>query len=355
MPGHDIVVVGASAGGVEALMALVRDLPADLPAAVFVVLHLPPDSRSALPAILTRAGALPARHPDDGERIARGRIYVAPPDRHLLVERGHIRLVRGPRENRCRPAVDPLFRTAARAYGARVIAVVLSGMLDDGTAGLIAVSQRDGITIVQDPSDTLFSGMAESAIEYDNPSYILPVSEIGPLLDRLTHEPASGAGDREVSSAMEKEANEAAFDLETIEGDDKPGRSSGFGCPECGGVLWEIEEGALIRYRCRVGHAYTADGLAAEQSLHLEAALWAALRGLEEKASLVHRLAERSRAAGYSHLMERYAEQELEARQHAAIIRELIVSGTVSGMTVRQDESAEEYVAKTRPGLSPGS
>ncbi|MCA1667719.1 MAG: chemotaxis protein CheB [Thermomicrobia bacterium] len=329
MRGHDIVVIGASAGGVEALVALVRALPADLPAAVFIVLHVPPDGTSALPQILSRAGALPATHPQDGEPIENGRIYVAPPDNHLLVERGRMRVVRGPRENRSRPAVDPLFRSAARAYGSRVIAIILSGMLDDGTAGLIAVGQRGGVGIVQDPADTLFSGMAESAIRYDHPSYVVPVSAIGPLLDRLTREPA-GAEDREVSSVMEKETGEAAFDLETIEDPDKFGRPSVFGCPECGGVLWEINDGDLSRYRCRIGHAFTADSLVAEQSLQLEAALWAAFRGLEEKAALVRRLADRARASGHQLLAERYEEQEQDARQHAAVIRELILNGNVS-------------------------
>jgi two-component system chemotaxis response regulator CheB len=328
MPGHDIVVVGASAGGVEALITLVRALPADLPAAVFVVLHLPPDGQSALPQILGRAGALPAMHPADGERIMHGRIYVAPPDHHLLVERGHVRVVRGPRENRCRPAVDPLFRTAAHAYGARVIAVVLSGMLDDGTGGLIAVAERGGISIVQDPADTLFAGMAESAIKFDHPAYILPVAEIGPLLARLTHEAAGE--DREVRTEMEQEASAAAFDFAAVENGSKPGVPSVFGCPECGGVLWEMDEDELIRYRCRVGHAFTADSLVTEQSVQLEAALWAALRGLEEKAALVHRLAERSRATGNSRIAARYGEQEDEARQHAAVIRELILRGNIS-------------------------
>lgn len=342
MSGHDIVVIGASAGGVEALMTLVRALPADLPAAVFVVLHLPPDGESALPQILSRAGALPAAHSEDGEQIMRGRIYVAPPDHHLLVEQGFVRVMRGPRENRSRPAVDPLFRSAARAYGARVIAVVLSGMLDDGTGGLIAVTKRRGISIVQDPADTLFSGMAESAIKYDHPTYILPVSEIGPLLVRLTHEPARE--DREVPSAMEEEVNAAAFDFAAVEDANKPGTPSVFGCPECGGVLWEMEEGELIRYRCRVGHAFTADSLVAEQSVQLEAALWAALRGLEEKAALVHRLAARSDEIGRARIAERYTEQEREARQHAAVIRELILHGSVSPAdteAARQQESAD--------------
>ena len=329
MPGHDRIVIGASAGGVEALIAVVRGLPRDLPAALFVVLHVPPDGESVLPHILSHAGSLPAAHPQDGDLIEDGHIYVAPPDYHLLVERDHVRVVRGPRENRYRPAVDPLFRSTARAYGPRVVAVVLSGMLDDGAAGMAAVHARGGIGVVQDPNDALFPGMPTSAMRYNNPEYRVPATEIGPLLVRLAREMVHEVV-KEAPEAMEKEAEIAALDMSVVGDPDKVGKSSVYGCPECGGVLWEMEEGPLLRYRCRVGHAYTADNLLSEQSLHLEAALWAALRGLEEKASLVHRLATRSRDAGHGMLADRYAEQEHDAQQHAAVIRDLILHGDTS-------------------------
>lgn len=330
MPGHDIVVIGASAGGVEALLTVVRALPHDLPAAVFVVLHVPPDGESMLPRILSHAGPLPAAHPQDGDPIEQGRIYVAPPDYHLLVERERMRVVRGPRENRSRPAVDPLFRSAARAYGPRVIGVILSGMLDDGTAGLIAIRERGGIGVVQDPNDALFPGMPTSAIKYADPTDVLPVAEIGSLLNRLTREPVRTTKGKEVSAAMENETEIAALDMGAVSDPDMSGKPSGFGCPECGGALWEREEGSLLRYRCRVGHAFTASSLIAEQSSQLEAALWAALRGLEEKAALVHRLADRARDAEHPMLVARYAEQEHTARQHAAVLRELILRGDTS-------------------------
>src|SRR5690349_180578 len=189
MPGHDIIVTRASAGGVEALRAVVAVLPADLPAAVFVVLHIPAQSPSMMPSILSRAGPLPAAHPTDGEPIRPGHIYVAPPDCHLLIDHERVRGVRGPRENRTRPAVDPLFRTAARAYGPRVVAVVLTGTLDDGTAGLQAVKQRGGLAVVQDPRDAMYAGMPRSALQHTPVDYVVPLSEIGPLISRLVREP----------------------------------------------------------------------------------------------------------------------------------------------------------------------
>lgn len=189
MPGHDIVVVGASAGGVETLVKLVEKLPADLPASVFVVLHIPAQNPSLMPEILSRSGRLKAVHPRDGEAIQQGCIYIAPPDLHLLVEQGHVHLLRGPKENRHRPAIDPLFRSAAAAYGPRVVGVVLTGSLDDGTAGLLAIKRLGGIAIVQDPADALYPSMPLNALEHVNVDYKLPVSEIGPLIAHLAYEP----------------------------------------------------------------------------------------------------------------------------------------------------------------------
>src|SRR3982750_3657394 len=188
MPGHDIIVMGASAGGVEALSQLVRTLPEDLPAAVFVVLPVRAPATSGLRHTLSRNGPLAATHPADGEAIEPGRIYVARSDRHLIIHPERIRLSLGPRENGHRPAVDPLFRSAARSYGRRVVGVILSGTLDDGTAGLAAVKMRGGLSIVQDPDDALYTGMPRSAIEHVAVDHVVPLSQIAPILTRLAHE-----------------------------------------------------------------------------------------------------------------------------------------------------------------------
>jgi two-component system chemotaxis response regulator CheB len=263
--GHDIIAIGASAGGVEALSELVSRLPGDLRAALFVALHVPSHGTSVLPEILDRKGSIRAAHAVDGETIRAGRIYVAPPDHHLLVHRGVVRLSRGPRENGVRPAVDPLFRTAALWYGPRVVGVVLSGALDDGTAGLIAVKERGGLAIVQDPDEATFPGMPRSALESAPVDHRARVAEIAALIRQLTREDTPTEGGLAMPEDMEQEAAIAAFDLEAIQSDHHPGIPSGFACPDCAGVLWEVRDGELIRYRCRVGHAYSPTSLLAEQ------------------------------------------------------------------------------------------
>lgn len=332
MAGHDIVVMGASSGGVEALIRVCGGLPEDLPAAVFVVIHFPEGSPSVLPSILNRAGSLKAVHPEDGDPIENGRIYVAPPDRHLLVEKGRVRLTRGPRENLHRPAVDALFRTAAVAYGPRVVGVILTGARDDGTAGLLAVKRRGGVAVVQDPDDALFSGMPESALEYVDVDHCLPLEKIAPLLSRVTREEAKDEGAYLVPDDMDLESKIVGLDPTVIDGNERPGELSGFTCPECTGPLYEVQDGELVRYRCRVGHAFTPDSVLAEKSELLENALYTALNTLEESATIAERLAARSREHQHEHAAKRFEEQARNKRQQAVVIRRVLTEGAADAV-----------------------
>lgn len=326
---HDIVVIGASAGGVEALGKIAQELPAGFPAAVFVVIHFPAYATSVLPGILTRAGALPARHPNDGDPIEPGTIYVAPPDRHLLLDDGKIRLSPGPRENGHRPAVDPLFRSAAVAYGPRVIGVVLTGNLDDGTAGLMAVWRRGGTTVVQDPADAAHPGMPSSALANVRVEYSVPLAEIPALLTRLVAEPAEDGAGPEVdpeAAALRFEADIAEMEPYALHADERPGKPSGFSCPECHGVLYEVHDGELVRYRCRVGHAYGSETLLALQSESVEAALWTAFQALKERASFARRMARKMESRGNDYSRVRFLNNAAEAETRAAVIRDVLRS-----------------------------
>lgn len=354
MPGHDMIVIGASAGGVEALVQLAHDLPLDLPAAVFVVVHVPAYSKSVLPDILNRAGKLPAVHPQDGESIQHGHIYVAPPDYHLLIKQGYIRLARGPRENTHRPAVDPLFRTAARAYKERVVGVVLSGTLDDGTAGLLSIKNQGGVAVVQDPEDALFPSMPSSAIAAVDVDYVLPMSHIVSVLVNLAREPVQAAGVSPMSSEIEIESSMAELDPVALQKDERPGTPSGFACPECGGALWELHDGELMRFRCRVGHALSANSLLAEQSQATETALWTALRALEESGALAHRLALRSGRQNQTGVAERFQRRAQDAEQQAALIRQLILEheGVAATNSVPSQREVQSNNSTSNPGLS---
>jgi two-component system, chemotaxis family, protein-glutamate methylesterase/glutaminase len=324
MPYRDIVVIGASAGGVEALAGLVRQLPADLGAAVFVVLHLSADHKSVLPRILSSAGPLAAKHARNGEAIVPNRIYVARPDHHLLVHEGRVRVVRGPRENGHRPAIDPLFRTAAYTFGARVIGVVLSGALDDGTAGLVAIKSQGGLAVVQDPNDALVDAMPRSALENVDVDHVLSVTELGKLLPRLVGETVETLGTAR-SAVLEVES---ALQLKgSTEGTLRVGQPSSLACPDCGGVLNEVNDGDLLRFRCRVGHAFAPETLYTEQRTHLEGALWAALRASEEQAALSRRMAVRARELAQSRSAIRHDERAHSAETQARAVRDALRLG----------------------------
>lgn len=343
MANRDIVVIGASAGGVEALMHLVSALPADFPAAVFVTLHVPPGAPSALPGILSREGPLPAANPRDGEPIEPGRIYVAPPDHHMLVKPGCVRLSRGPRENSARPAVDPMFRTAARAYGGRVVAVVLTGTLDDGTAGMMVVKGLGGTAVVQDPEDAPFPGMPASVLQHVPVDHVLPLAEIPDLLVRLTRT-ISAAGDTPVAEVPD--ITEVAMAGTSAQLPDPPdGIQAGLSCPGCGGTLWEREAGGFVHYRCRVGHSFGEASLQAEQVDTLEAALWVALRALEENAALSRRMSERMTERGSPALARRFGEQAADMHRKAEMIRTVLL----------EDVALPVDLGAARAGLSPAN
>src|SRR4051812_18934534 len=223
MRGRDIFVIGASAGGVEALMRLGRGLPPDFPGAVFVVLHLPTGAPSVLPRLLSRAGPVPAVHPSAGESIEQGRIYVAPPDRHLLIVDGRVHLALGPRENGHRPAIDPLFRTAARSYGRRVVGIVLSGALDDGSAGLSAIKMRGGLAVVQHPEDALFASMPNNAMAYVAVDHVLSADDIGLRLRELIGEPTEELPTPSPSPTLQVESRMAELEPDVMHEEERPG------------------------------------------------------------------------------------------------------------------------------------
>jgi two-component system chemotaxis response regulator CheB len=324
LPAHrDVVVIGASAGGVEALRAVVGGLPAELPAAVLVVLHIPRGAESALAKILARGCALPVRNAIDGEQLRQGRVYVAPADYHLLVIDNRIRLSSGPTENGHRPAVDPLFRSAARAYGPRAVGVVLSGSRDDGAAGLAAIVQRGGLAVVQDPAEAIYPSMPTAALNAVDVDYVRPAVKIGPLLDEIARSETTMddlPGDDPALTAEVAIAGNAA-----ITTDEGLGVPAGFGCPACGGALFEVDsDDGMKRFRCRVGHAWSPESLLEEQVNALEGALWMALRALEEQTALNELLADRSLERGSRGSEQRFRERSNEAGKAAGMIRELI-------------------------------
>jgi two-component system, chemotaxis family, protein-glutamate methylesterase/glutaminase len=317
MARRDIVVLGASAGGVEVLSQVLADA-AEADVAFAVVVHMAWNARTALPAILGRSTGLDCRLAEEGDPLAAGRVLIAPPDRHLVVERGQVSVVNAPRENRARPAIDPLFRTAALAYGPRVIAVALSGVLDDGTAGAAAVRRRGGLVVVQDPDDALFADIPRNIIEHVGADHVVPAAGIGALVSRLSTE--------EVVDHMPMGADEdpAVAGQEELLRKAQQGQITHFTCPECSGTLWEVDEDGVPRYRCRVGHVYSLEALRAAQGESVESALWIAMRALEEQAGLMRRSAERARGFKTPTVAARHEMRAEEVEQQAQVIRDLL-------------------------------
>jgi len=321
VPGHDIIVVGASIGGLNALRSVVAGLPPDLPAAVCVVWHVAPDSPALLPDLLQHAGPLPALHPHDGEAIQPGRIYVAPPDQHLLLDGGRLRLSRGPKENRFRPAIDPLFRSAARAYGPRVIGVILSGALDDGTAGMAAVKACGGLTVIQDPQEAIDPAMPQSVRAHVAVDHCVPAAAIGPLLADLARRGAADGGTAPIPEHIEIEARIALEDTALAAGVMQLGQLSPYTCPECHGTLLEITRDGILRFRCHTGHAYSVQSLLAEVSGSIEEALWSAVRAIEEQMLLLRHVATHARDAGERAEADLLLAQAREAEQQVQLVR----------------------------------
>jgi two-component system chemotaxis response regulator CheB len=316
LPGKDIVVIGASAGGIPPIREILRALPGDFPGSIFIVVHVPSDSPGVLESIFDSSGALDARFASNRERIVPGRVYIAPPDHHLLIEPGRVRLTRGPRENRFRPAVDPLFRTAAQTYGPRVVGIVLSGGMDDGAAGLWTIRRLGGTAIVQSPAEAATPEMPLNAIRAADPDHVVAVSAIGNLLTRLAQMPADvPPGDVAVPEDVRIEASIAKEIEARHAGVTELGDPSLFTCPECHGVLLEVRAGRPKRYRCHTGHAYTQESLLADLDLKIEDALWSVIRALNEKEFLLRQLeGEEATAARQTHAAETRRRAELLLR-----------------------------------------
>jgi two-component system, chemotaxis family, protein-glutamate methylesterase/glutaminase len=320
----ELVVVGASAGGLEGLSAIVKHLSPDVPVTVLIVVHTNAASPSYLPQILGRVSSMPVAFAKDGEALIPGRVIVAPPDFHLLVTPRGLSLTRGPRENGFRPAIDPLFRTAARAYPQRVMGIILSGALGDGTYGMQMIKEHGGVTVVQDPDEAPIPSMPMSVLQNVTVDHVLRADAIAAIIEQAaarqlrTEAPMSPENHKDLEpqdpgSATEVEDMEATF-----------GPPSGLTCPDCGGALWEIPEGALVRYRCHVGHQFSPDALDTEQHSKVEAALWTAVRVLEEHADMKHRMAERARGAGLEAVSNGFLAGVEDSHQHAQMIRELL-------------------------------
>jgi two-component system chemotaxis response regulator CheB len=295
------------------------------------VLHTTQDSPGLIPEILNRNSKVPVMYAVHNAPILPSRVYIAPAgQRHMLIDKGKVRLEPGPRENRARPSIDTLFRSASYAYGSQVIGVLLSGNLDDGTAGLLAVKNRGGLAIVQDPDEAVAPSMPANAIQAVDIDYVLPAEQIGPKLVELA--PTQGA---------EK--------IQVIPNGDKNMSATGqtYACPECGGVLEEAKEGGMLRFRCRVGHLYSPESLMADQTLAVEKALWAAIRSMEEQAEFSDRLADSSRRKKRPRLARRFADKAQGNRENASILRELLLKTVDEVLEVPLEDSSSEYEDRT--------
>lgn len=350
MKKRNIVVIGASAGGFEAIKQLLAVLPSNLDAAIFIVWHMAPQVKGVLPQVLNRQKIIMAAHAMDNEPIVYNRIYVAPPDRHLIIENGFVRVTRGPKENRFRPAVDPLFRSAAYIYGPQVIGIVLSGALDDGTAGLWTIKSRGGIAIVQDPADAEVPSMPQNAMAAVKTDYCVSVSEMGPLLAALTAEPAPEpkAIDMEENKKTSLEVRIATDAYVPEQGLLQLGELTPYACPECHGVLSAVKDGDIIRFRCHTGHAYSADSLLTSITENIEETLWSAIRGVEESIILINNLGDHYAEKNQPKLAATYFKKAAEAETRASMVRQAVLRHeqlTTDSISEEAGETAADITA----------
>jgi two-component system chemotaxis response regulator CheB len=337
MANRDLVAIGTSAGGVEALVVLAKGLRADFPASVLVTIHLPSDHRSELDQILGRVGPLPTVFASDGDVLRKARIYLAPPGRHLLVDGKRIMLGYGPRENHARPAIDPMLRAAAVCCANRSIGVVLTGTMGDGASGLRALKHAGGVTIVQDPKNAAYSEMPATALMQSAPDHIVHLAQIPVLLNFLVRQLADEP--KPVADLVKSELEIARTGRSSMEQMDDIGRRSVLSCPDCGGVMWEIVDDDLIRYRCHVGHAFTADLMSVAHDEDLHRALATALRVLEERIALTQRLRQQANERHCPLVVANWAERARGFEQKANLIRDSI--RRMDEMAVRFQQAAE--------------
>lgn len=321
-----LVVVGASAGGVETLQQLVSHLPEEIPGTIFIVNHVYPYAKSVLPEILTRAGVLPAKHPVDREIFQPGHIYIAPPNHHMLIEGDHIRLTEGPKENRHRPAIDPLFRSAAREHQSKVIGIILSGTLDDGVLGMVAINTYGGTTICQSPEEAIFPEMPENVLEELDVDYVMPVKQIAGQLVYLMQHPVEQPSHTPPNEERLYAANTKEIDMSALE---EMGNDVAYICPDCGGHLWALDDGKVTHYRCHVGHSYSAKTLYASQSERVEEAFWITLRTLKEKAYMARQMAQRARLRNHNTAAQDYEHEADLAEQQAQLVRSVLVGDLI--------------------------
>jgi two-component system, chemotaxis family, protein-glutamate methylesterase/glutaminase len=353
----DIIVIGASAGGLRAFEMLVSQLPDDFSAAIFIVWHVSPDYPSLLPQILARCTRMPVAHAGNGEPIRAGCIYVAPPDHHLLIEPNMVRLSRGPKENRFRPAIDVLFRSAAHVYGSRVIGIVLTGSLDDGAAGLYSIKERGGIAIVQDPLDAMHPSMPRAALRAVAVDYCVSISAMGALLVDLVNKAIPAQEEKPMSEQMDIEVGVAREDNGLELGIMKLGDLSPFTCPECHGVLLQLKEGNLLRFRCHTGHAYSLNSLLSEVTQSIEETLWDGIRTIEASEMLMTHTAKHLREMNEHEAADLLLRKAEDARRRGELVRQAVMSNEVlSEDTLNEEikvyEGAQELTFQRIPPVN---